>query len=200
MSAFIWEKIMKRRVSVMILCISMALLIKVSSTTSGAMPTASPKDSSPHDKLAVWAGHWKVRIETKETQFGHASTDYFDSRCSFFPHDTFLFCDYLSLQPNAEANGGVVDDLSLLYYSDVDKTFKYTNVAPEGGPKENTMRVDGNVWTRPFEIARQSGGAAKAREIYTFVSPDKQLARLEISIDNGQHWTVVNEAVGTREP
>ena len=41
----------------------------------------APKKSSPHDKLAVWAGHWKVRIETKETQLGHASTEYFDSRC-----------------------------------------------------------------------------------------------------------------------
>ena len=31
-----------------------------------------------------------------------------------------------------------------------------------------------------------------AREIYDFVSPDRQLVRLEISIDKGAHWTVVN--------
>lgn len=191
---------MKRLATLVILCVSIALLMKISSPASPARPTASPTDSSPHDKLAVWAGHWKARIDTKETQFRHASTEYFDARCSFFPHDTFLFCDYLSLQPNAESNGGVMDDISLFYYSDVDKTFKYTNVAAEGGPDENTMQVDGNTWTRPFEIARRSGGVAKAREIYTFVSPDKQLARLEISIDNGEHWTVVHEAVGTREP
>jgi hypothetical protein len=61
------------------------------------------------------------------------------------------------------------------------------------------MIVDGNVWTRPFEIPRRSGGVAEAREIYNFVSPDKQLARLEISIDKGAHWTVVNEAVGTKQ-
>lgn len=191
---------MTRLATVMIMGISIALLMKVSGTASGATPAASPKDSSPHDKLAVWAGHWKTRIEMKETQFGHASTEYFDARCSFFPHDTFLFCDYLSLQPHAEANGGVVDDISLFYYSDVDKTFKYTNVAPEGGPNENTMQVDGNVWTRLFEVARRSGGVAKARETYNFVSPDKILARLEMSSDNGEHWTLVNEAVGTREP
>lgn len=193
-------KIMKRLATVMIMCISLALLMKVSSTASPAKPTASPKDSSPHDKLAVWAGHWKVRIDTKETQFRHASTEYFDSKCSFFPNNVFLFCDYLSLQSNAESNGGVMDDVSLFYYSDVDKTFKYTNVAAEGGPNENTMQVDGNVWTRAFDIPRKSGGVAKAREIYTFVSPDKQSARLEISIDNGEHWTVIHEAVGTREP
>jgi hypothetical protein len=183
----------------------MRMLIALVSTALGAaflaaLPVSeAAKELSPHDKLAVWAGHWKVRIDTKETQFGHASTDYFDSQCSFFPHDTFMFCDYLSLQPNAES-GRVVDDIALIYYSGVDKTFKYTNVAAEGGPNENTMQVDGNIWTRPFEIARRSGGAAKAREIYNFVSPDKQLARLELSTDNGEHWTVVNEAAGTREP
>jgi len=161
---------------------------------------ATTKDSpSPRDQLAVWAGHWKIRIETKETQFGHVRTDYFDAKCAFLPHGGFMFCDYLSLQPNAKT-GRILDDISLIYYSDVDKTFKYTNVAPEGGPSENSMQVDGNVWTRPFEIQMRSGGAANAREIYDFASPNKHLARLEISIDKGAHWTVVNEAIGTREP
>ena len=45
---------------------------------------AMAQDSlSHHDKLALWVGHWKVRIDTKETQFGHAATEYFDSKCSF---------------------------------------------------------------------------------------------------------------------
>lgn len=61
------------------------------------------------------------------------------------------------------------------------------------------MVVEENVWTRPFEIQRRSGGVANAREIYQFISPDKQLARLEISTDKGAHWTLVNEAVGTKE-
>jgi hypothetical protein len=74
-----------------------------------------------------------------------------------------------------------------------------TNVAPEGGPSENRMSVEGNVWTRPFEIPRRSGGVLQAREIYTFVSPEKQLGRLEISLDKGAHWIVVNDAVGTRQ-
>jgi hypothetical protein len=159
---------------------------------------ATPPVSSPHDKLAAWAGHWKVRIVTKETQFGHARTEDYDSKCSFLPNGAFLSCDYLSLQPDPDS-GHIVDDVALVYYSDVDKTFKYTNVAPEGGPHENTMSVDGNVWTRPFEIPKKSGGVLNAREIYNFVSPDKQLARFEMSVDKGEHWIVVNEAVGTRE-
>jgi hypothetical protein len=164
--------------------------------TVGATP---PVSSSPHDKLAAWTGHWKVRIETKETQFGHARTEDYDAKCSFLPDGVFLSCDYLSLQPDP-ASGRIVDDVALIYYSDVDKTFKYTNVALEGGPRENTMSVDGNVWTRPFEIPKKSGdGVINAREIYNFVSPDKHLARFEMSVDKGEHWIVVNEAVGTKE-
>jgi hypothetical protein len=154
--------------------------------------------SSPRDKLAAWGGHWKVRIETKETQFGHARTEDYDAKCSFLPHGAFMGCEYLSLQPDPDL-GRIIDDVALVYYSDADKTFKYTNVAPEGGPHENVMSIDGNVWTRPFEIPRRGGGVADAREIYNFVSPNKQLARLEISLDKGAHWIVVNEAVGTKE-
>jgi hypothetical protein len=163
--------------------------------TAGA---TAPDSSSPHEKLAAWVGHWKIRIDTKETQFGHARTDDYDAKCSFLPHGTFLVCEYLSLRPDPEL-GRIRNDVALLYYSHVDKTFKYTNVAPEGAPQEDVMHVDGNIWTRPFEVSRRSGGVVDAREIYTFVSPDKQLARLEISTDKGTHWTVVNEAVGTKE-
>lgn len=158
---------------------------------------ATARDSSPHNKLAAWVGHWTVRIETKETQFGHARTDDYDAKCSFLPQGTFLACEYLSLQPEPNS-GRTLNDVALLYYSSVDKIFKYTNVAPEGGPREDVMHVDGNVWTRPYEYKEKSGRTIDAREIYTFVSPDKQLARLEESTDKGAHWTVVNEAVGTK--
>jgi hypothetical protein len=159
---------------------------------------ARAQDSaSPHDKIAVWGGHWKVRIETKETQFGHAKTADFDSKCSFLPDGAFMVCDYLSLQPDPNS-GHVIDDVSLVYYSDVDKTFKYTNLAPEGGPNENTMTVDGNVWTRPFEITRRSGEVVQARQIY-ILTRDKHAGRLEISPDKGANWIVVNESVGTKE-
>ncbi|HWZ64998.1 MAG TPA: hypothetical protein VNX02_18420 [Steroidobacteraceae bacterium] len=160
---------------------------------------ASAQDSSPPgNKLGAWVGHWKVRIETKETQFGHASTEDYDAQCSSLLHGAFVACEYLGLQPDPDS-GRIIKDVALLYYSDLDKTFKYTNVAPEGGPREDVMVVEGNVWTRPFEIKRRSGGVANAREIYQFVSPDKQLARLEISTDKGAHWTLVNEAVGAKQ-
>lgn len=158
---------------------------------------AARDSSSSHDELAAWVGHWQVRIDTQETRFGHARTDRYDARCSFLPHGTFLACEYVSLQPDPDSHR-IINDVALIYYSAVDKTFKYTNVAPEGGPAENIMHVDGSVWTRPFEIPAGNGAVLDAREIYTFVSADKQLARLEVSPDKGAHWTVVNEAVGIK--
>jgi hypothetical protein len=56
--------------------------------------------SSPRDKLAAWGGHWKIRIETKETQFGHARSEDYDAKCSFLPRGAFMGCKYLSLQPD----------------------------------------------------------------------------------------------------
>jgi hypothetical protein len=92
------------------------------------------------------------------------------------------------LRPGPE--GRIINDFSLIYYSDVDKTFKYTNGAPEGGAQEDVFHADGNVWTRQFEIHRRSGRVADAREIYSFASPGKQLARLEVSTDKGAHCSL----------
>ena len=164
--------------------------------SAAAAPLGRP---SLHDELAKWTGHWKVHIETKETKFAHANTQDYDARCSFLPHGTFVACEYLNVSHDPVA-GQPVNDVALLYYSDVDKTFKYTNVAPEGGPGENVFHVDGTVWTRPFEIRTKSGGLIDAREIYTFISSDRQSGRLEVSTDKGTHWTVVNDAMGVKEP
>jgi hypothetical protein len=153
---------------------------------------------SPHDKLAVWAGHWKSHGEVKETQFGHARTFDYDVQCSFLPHRFFMACSFLSLMPDPNHGNRISNGATLFYYSDVDKTFKYTEVHPEGGPNEGTALVEGNVWAEPREIQRRSGGTADGRFVYNFVSPDKILARFEISLDKGAHWTLVDEFVDTR--
>jgi hypothetical protein len=163
-----------------------------------ATGAAAQQSSSAHDELAVWAGHWKIHIETKETQFGHAKTEDYDGKCAFLPHGAFMVCEFLSLQPDS-GSGRIINDVSLFYYSEVDKTFKYTNVGPEGGPHEDVLLVDGNVWTKSSEIQKQRGGVVNLRQIWTFVSPHKRVARLEVSIDKGGHWTVVNESIGTKE-
>jgi len=162
--------------------------------------SATAQDSpSPRDKLAVWAGHWKRHGEVKETQFGHARTFDYDVKCSFLPHGAYMACDSLSAMPDPNHGDRIADTAHLFYYSDVDKTFKYTEVHPEGGPREGVLLVDGNVWTEPVEFPRQSGGAADAHFRFAFVSPDKILARFEISLDKGAHWTVVDEFVDTKE-
>ena len=161
--------------------------------TAGA---AAQDLSSPRDQLAVWTGHWKIRIETKETQFGHAKTEDFDAKCSLLPSGTFVACEYLSLQPDSD--GRFINDVSLVYYSDVDKTFKYTEVFPEGGPREGVFLIDGDVWTEPVEVHRQSGGTADGRFVFNFATPTKILARFEISLDKGAHWTLVDEFIDTK--
>lgn len=77
---------------------------------------ASAQDSSPPgNKLGAWVGHWKVRIETNETQFGHASTEDYDAKCSSLLHGAFVACEYLGLQPDPDS-GRIIKDVALLYY------------------------------------------------------------------------------------
>jgi hypothetical protein len=164
--------------------------------TAGA---AARDSSSAHDRLAMWAGHWKRHGEVKNTQFGRARTFDYDVRCSFLPHGAYMACDDLSLMPDPNHGNRIANGAHLFYYSDVDKAFKYTEVFPEGGPREGIALVVGHVWTEPLQIPRRSGGMADAHFIYNFVSPDKILARFEISTDKGAHWTVVDEFVDTKE-
>ena len=164
--------------------------------TAGAAARDAP---FAHDKLAMWAGHWKIHGEVKETQFGHARTFDYDVQCSFLPFGAYMVCDDLSLRPDPNHGNRISDGAHLFYYSDVDKTFKYTEVFPEGGPREGVALVDGNVWTEPLQIKERSGGMADARFIYNFVSPGKVLARFEISTDKDAHWTVADEFVETKE-
>jgi hypothetical protein len=174
---------------------SAALGVAVLALTAGA---AAQNLSSPHDKLAVWAGHWKSHGVVKETQFGHARTFDYDVQCSFLPHGAFMACSFLSLMPDPNHGNRISNTATLFYYSDVDKTFKYTEINPEGGPREGVALVDGNVWTEPVEIPRPGGGKADGHFVFNFVSPDKILAKFEVSIDKRAHWIEVDEFVYTK--
>jgi hypothetical protein len=159
---------------------------------------AAQDSSSPRDKLAVWAGHWKIHAVTKETQFGHAKMADYDTTCSFVSYGAFMVCDALSLQPDDK--GRMTDDLSVFYYNDLEKAFKHKGVGPEeeGGVLDGVVLVDGNTWTRPLEFPSKNGGGVSARFVYT-LSADKRLCRFEISTDKGAHWTLVTDFVGTKE-
>jgi hypothetical protein len=87
---------------------------------------AAQNSPSPHDKLAAWAGHWKRHGEVKETQYAHARTFDYDVKCSFLPQGAYMACNSLSLQPDPNDGGRISNEVTLFYYSNVDKTFKYT--------------------------------------------------------------------------
>ena len=93
-----------------------------------------------------------------------------------------------------------MDDVFLFYYSAVDKPSSIQKWLRKEIQTKTPCRLMAMSGTGRLRLQDGVAELVKAREIYEFVSPDKHLARLEISTDNGEHWTVVNQAVATREP
>jgi hypothetical protein len=164
---------------------------------ASAATVDSSKTADPRDRLNIWEGHWKIQVQRKETAYSHASSVAFDARCSWMPNRGYMVCDYLSqgIDPQeAEA----ANHLAIFNYDEKDKTYKHLGISKNYKTLEEVTTIAGNVWTTPWEQAGDKGETLQLRDVYEFVSPEKQTTRFEISSDGGQHWTLVSEAVGTK--
>lgn len=172
-------------------------LVFVLGLTAAAAKSDSSKTPDPFEKIRIWEGRWKIQVQRKETPYSHASSVAYSADCSWLPNRGYMVCDYLSNTIDPQ-EGKVANHLSIFTYSDIDKAYKHLGIGMEGEPHEQVATVDGNVWTTPFEVAGEKGEKLQCRFVYEFPSPEKQLSRFEISADDGQHWTLVSESVGTK--
>lgn len=173
----------------------------VSVLALGLMASAATSDPSktpdPRDRINIWEGHWKVEVQRKETPYSHAAMVQFDVGCSWTSHRGYMVCEYLSDRIDPQ-EGKVADHLTIFTYNETDKAYKHLGVSKNFKTLEEPTTIEGNVWTTPFELTGDKGEKLQCRNVYEFVSPEKQLTRFEISSDDGQHWTVVSEGAGTK--
>jgi hypothetical protein len=173
--------------------------LAASALVLGLMTSAAPapeKTIDPLEKMQVWEGHWRVQVQYKETAYSHAGSVTYNATCSWLPNRGYMVCDYLSDGVDPQ-HGKVSNDLSIFTYSEIDKAYKHVGFGMEGEPHEQLTTIVGNVWTTPFEVTAKNGEKLQCRNVYEFDSPEKQHSRFEVSTD-GQHWTVLSEAVGTK--
>jgi hypothetical protein len=155
---------------------------------------AHAADTASADKIGIWAGHWKMQLEVKNTPFSHARTTTYDSTCSWAPIHGYMICDNLASKPDGEKE----NILSIFAYSDTEKAFKNYSIDKNGRAEAPHTTVDGNTWTFRYEENGEKGQKMQIRNTYKFVSPVKVLATSEYSVDGGQHWVMRSETIGTK--
>jgi hypothetical protein len=64
--------------------------------------------------------------------------------------------------------------------------------------EEPTVVIEGNLWHYTYELPGDNGQNLELRDSYEFVTPDKRITRIEVSLDGGQHWTLLSEAIGIK--
>ncbi len=170
----------------------LALGLMASAATSESSPSPDPRD-----KMNIWEGHWKIQVQRKETPYSHAASVPFDAKCAWMPNRGYMVCDYVSDKVDPQ-EGKPANHLTIFTYNDKDNTYKHLGISKDYKPLEEVTTIEGNVWTTPWEDVGDKGEKLQLRDVYEFVSPEKQLTRFEISSDGGQHWTLVSEAVGTK--
>jgi hypothetical protein len=164
---------------------------------SAAATSEVSKTPDPHDRINIWEGHWKVQAQRKETPYSHAGSAPFDAVCSWTADRGYMVCEYLS-EKTVAGEGKPADHLSIFTYDETGKTYKHLGISKNYKTLEEVATIEGNVWHYNYELPGDKGEKLTCRDVYEFVSPEKQVTRFEISADGGQHWTLVSEGVGMK--
>ena len=161
---------------------------------AGLGARAQTADPVARERMKIWVGHWSDEVQIRETPYSHAAHHRSDVQCGWSPDRGFMVCEYLGL------DGRRTDHLSIFTYNEAGRSYKHLGISQDYKTLEEAANVDGNVWTTPWEDVGPKGEKLFMRDVYEFVSPEKQLSREEYSTDGGQHWTELWEVVATKVP
>lgn len=183
----------KRRLAVLAGSLVSVLLVGL----AGAVKSRSAEASDPRDRMNIWEGRWKEVVEKKETPFSHAGSVPAHITCDWTADRGYMVCEYLSekVDPN---EGRPFDHLSIFTYDEKSKTYKHLGISKDYKTLEEVASIDGDLWHYTYELPGKDGKNLKLRDSYEFVTPEKRVTRIEISVDGGEHWTLLSEAVGIK--
>jgi hypothetical protein len=159
----------------------------------GAAPVAS-HDADPSAKLGVWAGRWTYHAQNYETRFSHASAYDGTADCRWSPNHGFMVCDFLNRSPR---HGLPLNDLAILSYDAVKKTYSRVGVFKESKPFPQNVVVDGNTWTMSAKLPYK-GKTVILRDVYLFEPAGRRTTTTSVSADNGKTWTTITTFTAAR--
>jgi len=150
-----------------------------------------PKPGPELKKLNMFAGTWTLEGDMKPSPMGAGGKMTENEKCEWMEGEYFLVChtDFKSAMGNGSG-------LSVMGYSNNDKTYTYREFNSWGEFDDSKGSVDGDTWTWTNE-ENMGGAPMKGRFIMKITSPNAYNFSYEMSQD-GTKWTMVMDGKATK--
>ncbi len=148
--------------------------------------------------LDAQAGHWIYHGTTTDSATGKTGSFSWDEHCSWSSDKLFLNCSFDNDWSGEKVQSEVVDS-----WNAKDQAYWHYEFFAVGAggekPFASKMTIQGNTWT---EVGgdEENGKKTVDRIVYRYVTPTKVTVTIEVSHDDGKHWTTVLQGEGLKQP
>lgn len=151
-----------------------------------------PKPGPEHKKLDMFAGSWTLNGDMKASSMGPGGKMTENESCEWMEGDFFLICH--SSYQSSMGNG---TGLSILGYSNDDKTYTYREFNSWGEFDDSKGANDGDTWTWTSN-EKMGDKTMKSKFTMKIASPTSYTFTFEMS-DDGAKWTTIMDGKATKE-
>ncbi len=169
----------------------MVLLIVMVAMAAGAVPLrgAPANESSGIDRISAYAGTWTIETEHLDTPYSKASHERTTLR-----NDCWRSGEYYACNQYVDGESKV---LLVFTFQAADQSYTSYQVPADGKePGMGKLRIEGNVWTFPWET-REGDKTTYFRVVNVFTTSAKIEYRQEFSPDKIK-WTLMARGVESR--
>ena len=169
--------------------VSLMTVVLALAAGARAASAASASESRGIDAISAYAGTWKIDTQHSDTPFSKASHEQTTLRNECWRSGEYYACN--------QYVDGESKVLLVFTFQAADQSYTSYQI-PADGTKAGmgTLRIDGNVWTFPWE-SKDGEKTTYFRVVNVFTTPTKIEYRQEFSPDKIK-WTVMARGVETK--
>ena len=172
------------------LAIMLSAMLAVAATAAAQMEM--PKPGPEHNKLDVFAGSWTLDGEMKPSSMGPGGHVTENEKCEWMEGGFFLVC-HADFKTSNMGNGVA---LSVMGYSNGNKTYTYREFNSWGEFEDAKGQLDGDTWT--WTSSEKMGDKAMTgRFSMKITSATSYSFSFEMSED-GAKWTTMMDGKATK--
>jgi len=160
--------------------------------TAALAQMEAPKPGPEHKKLDMLAGTWTVEGDVKPNPMGPGGKMTENEKCEWMEGGFFLVC-HVDFKSASMGNGA---GMSVLGYSNDDKSYTYREFNSWGEAMDSKGSLDGDTWTW-LSDEKMGDTKVKGRFKMKMTSPTSYDFTYETSPD-GTKWTVFVDGKATK--